>query len=190
MKKLTFFVLALLIFSGQVQARYCTTNNWNKGRNLYKKYEGKYNEQVSEFNKMLETYNNFGFFSKQYSVEEFSKVWGNKQSVLIQAIDLQKDMAFAEVSKFDRVKDEIIKHKKGLVKSKDLWSKLAEYCYDEDEYENYKIGRNNMRKSINTIKLANGLVDRINRLRLKYLEEVGFINQSKDFYLENCSCSE
>lgn len=186
MKRLLFVLFALMLFSTQAQARYCTTKNWNTGKNLYKKYVNKYNKQVDEFNVILASYDDFEFLSRQYSINEFSKIWGMNQPALLQAVEMQKDLAFAEVEKFDKVKKKIIAIKKGLDKSRRLWKKLADYCYDEDNYDGYKKGRNNMRDAISSTKAANNLIDRINKLRLKYLEEVGFINQSKDIYDDSC----
>ncbi len=182
MKRLWIVFAALLLITGQAQARYCTDKNWNTGKELYRKYENRYNEQVDAFNELIEYYNNFEFFSKRYNINEFARIWGEDNPKLFQSLETQKELAFAEVAKFDEVKKKVNAAIKGLDKSRRLWEKLADYCYDEDRYKDYKSGRNNMRDAISTTKAANGLIGRINKLRLVYLEEVGFINQSKDIY--------
>lgn len=182
MKRLWIAFAVLLLFTGQVNARYCTDKNWKTGVELYRKYEDRYNEQIDAFNDILDTYNDFEFLSKRYHINEFAKIWAEDDPKLYQSLETQKDLVFAEVAKFDKVKKKINEAIKGLDKSRRLWEKLADYCYDEDRYEDYKSGRNNMRDAIRTTKAANGLIGRIDKLRLVYLKEVGFINQSKDIY--------
>lgn len=182
MKRLWIAFAVLLLLTGQAHAGYCTDKNWNTGKKLYHKYENRYNEQVDAFNVVLDTYNDFDFISKQYHINEIAKIWGKDESKLHYYLEKQKELAFDEVAKFDKVKDKINAAIKGLDKSRRLWEKLADYCYDEDRYKDYKSGRNNMRDAISTTKAAKELIGRINKLRLIYLEEVGFINQSKDIY--------
>lgn len=188
MNKFIFILSSLLLLSSQAYAGYCSTKNWNTGKALYKKYEDRYNVQVDKFNDALEIYNDFGFLWKQYSIKAFSKLWGLEDELIKQTVEMQKEFAFVEIKKLEKLKRKLRTIETGLDKSRNLWSKLAEYCYDEDNYDSYKAGRNNMRDSIRTIKALNALTERTEKFRLKYLKEVEFINNSKDYFEANCDC--
>ncbi|WP_028108870.1 hypothetical protein [Ferrimonas futtsuensis] len=154
---------------------YCTDKNWNTGTELYKKYEQRYNDLSTDFNHSLEQHREFQFLSFNFSEPQLAQAWQDNPDKMTPVFELYRQQLFSHADTFAKLRQRSLAVSKGLKKSRDLWEKLADYCYDEDNYTDYKAGRDNMRKVINTLKMANELVARCDRIKLKYLKEVGFL---------------
>ncbi len=154
---------------------YCTDKNWNTGTELYKKYERRYNDLSTDFNDRLDRHQEFEFLSENFSGQQLTQAWQNSPDKMTPVIEQYRQELFSQADTFAKLRKRALQVSKGLKKSRDLWEKLADYCYDEDKYQDYKAGRNNMRKVINTLKAANELVAKCDRIKLVYLKEVGFL---------------
>ncbi|SDJ11322.1 hypothetical protein SAMN04488540_10541 [Ferrimonas sediminum] len=154
---------------------YCTDKNWKTGTELYKKYEQRYNNLSTDFNQSLEYHRKFEFLSDNFSGQQLTRAWRDNPEKMTPVIEQYRQDLFSQADTFAKLRQRSLQVSKGLKKSRDLWKKLADYCYDEDKYQDYKSGRNNMRKIIDTLKMANELVAKCDRIKLVYLKEVGFL---------------
>ncbi|MCW8331729.1 hypothetical protein MD588_23290 [Photobacterium sp. SDRW27] len=173
MKKLFLLILLFLITSQSAQAAYCTDRNWDKALELLSKYRGRYDDNVDRYNERIKPYNEFEFVSGRIYTTVIND---------LDFYDLLKDngqKAAIEAEKFNSLKKQVKVTIKGLKNARDVWKKLADYCYDEDFYEDYKLGRSNMRLSADALKDAEDLRKDIDRLREKYVKEVEFISHLK-----------
>lgn len=174
--------ISLVLSTSLYAGTKCHQDNFVVGKDLYKKYEDKYNIQAGVYDSLSDTYRKFDFLLNKYSSNELSKVWKLNNPTLVTMLEVQKEFTLDEIEKIDRFKKDLKTAKSGLDKSRRLWDKLADYCYNDDYYESYKAARNNMRSSISAIKLADDLLDKIEEKRLKYLKEVGLINNAEKLH--------
>ncbi len=189
MKKLLLVVTIIATFGlGNAYASYCTQGNWNTAVDYYKKRENRHNLQTEELNKLVVIYNDYEFLSSRYNAGHLVSVWKSENTALQTMLITQKDLFNKEIERLDRLKREIVKYQKLIQKSADLWDRLADYCYDEDKYKDYKSGRNNMRAALKLKGESQDLVDKIDKMRVKYLQDIGIINKSKQLYDESLEC--
>ncbi|WP_375748763.1 hypothetical protein [Vibrio sp. HN007] len=188
MKKLSLIVVPLLFLlsADPAAARYCTTKNWETSTSYYKKQEKRYNGNVKAANIEIEQYNSYEFLQDSFNSDQLAQIWLGDNDAAKLALNTQKDLFMDEVIKLNKVRSKILATMKKLKTNKELWEKLADYCYDEDNYKDYKAGRDNMRKGINLQKQADELLSKVERIKLRYLKEVGLINSSKDKAREHC----
>ncbi|MDG3086114.1 hypothetical protein P7F88_08385 [Vibrio hannami] len=180
-KSLLIIISCLFMFYSElVAARYCTTKNWETSTEYYKKQEKRYNGNVSLVNEAVVIYNDYEFLQDHYDSDTLLKVWVGKNENAKKALIAQKELFMNEVLTLNKLRSKILATMKKLKTAKELWEKLADYCYDEDHYDDYKAGRDNMRKVIKTQKKADELLAKVERMKLRYLKEVGLINGSKE----------
>lgn len=167
-----FYISSLfaLFVSTSAMAEYCTVENWDRGQALYNKYKERFYLQQSNYNDLLETYNEFRFTHRVLT----STTIDNEEA--FNALKHNGTLAKEEARKFKKIEDSIKTIKSGFEKSRSLWDKLAEYCYDEDSYKDYKNSRRNMRSVIENIDVTEDFISLTAEKRQKYLKEVDFIS--------------
>ncbi|MEF1289810.1 hypothetical protein [Vibrio sp. M260118] len=171
--------LSALFAESAIAARYCTEKNWQTATDYYKKQEARFNRNINELNEVTELYNDYVFLQDQYPSDVLVGIWRSDNIEAKRALATQKDLFIEEISKLDQTKQTLLKTFSKLKTAKELWEKLADYCYDEDKYQDYKTGRDNMRKVISVQKRSDELLSKIERMRLKYASEIELINDSK-----------
>ncbi|WGK83190.1 hypothetical protein PYE51_17670 [Vibrio aestuarianus] len=160
-------LIALLLFSVSctLQAGYCTTSNWDKGVDLYKKYENAYNAVIDPHNQQIDIYNEFDFVGHIIT----SPITDGQ---LYDSLQKQLQLVQQHQQSLFELQKQIKRTETGLDKARQLWEKLADYCYDEDKYDDYKSGRNNMRMAKETKDKANNIKVSLDRMQKKYQKEI------------------
>jgi hypothetical protein len=187
-------IVLLVLFMGSINSSsakliYCTGKNWETATGSYRKNENKYNNYSKKYNELLKTHDNVEFVSQRYDVKEFSKVWTLNNSVLATNVEAMHAFSRQESKKIEKVVKKIKTLKTRFVKTKEIWSELAEYCYDEDIYKDYKGARKNMRAAIKANTDSDRLIGKLRKIQDDYTRDIKFINAAKKVFEENCGCS-
>ncbi|UGA55416.1 hypothetical protein [Vibrio sp. VB16] len=163
--KLLFVLVCVALQIAPANAEYCTDSNWDRAQKLYKKVEDRYNVQVNEFNEQVYIYNSFDFIYSQIPESTTNEK-------LYRQLQTKKYVAESNSNALEVIRIKLIEIRRTTVKSKNMWSKLAEYCYDEDRYDDYKSGRDNMRISIGMKEDIDDFNEKIQRFKKKYNREI------------------
>ena len=188
--------LLLVLFIGSLNSAYakqvyCTTKNWETSTKSFKKNETKYNNYNKEYKKYLKDHDATDFVSKDYDVQEFSKLWKLNNPTLTATAEAMKTYSKQESDKLKKLINKLKTLKTRFTKTKTLWSDLAEYCYDEDVYNDYKGARTNMRTAISSRTDTEELIEKVEELKKSYDTDIRFITRSKQIseQEEGCGCS-
>tara|TARA_B100001063_G_scaffold247211_1_gene291297 strand:+ start:1974 stop:2570 length:597 start_codon:yes stop_codon:yes gene_type:complete len=184
MKKLLLLIAMLLLLTQAAVAKtsYCTQHNWDKTKEYFEKYQSKLNDRIGRYNELLETKKNMGYYSSSYSLDEFSKLWVTKEVAVKLAVMTKKDKMNAEIRSINTEKVKLKRLKRKFKTVKKYWSAIAESCYENDEYSNYKRGRDNMRDAIEHIEHIEHigeLIVKLDKIKAKFKSEIEFFNITK-----------
>ncbi len=186
MKAALLVIPLLILVSVPVHARtvYCTEKNWHTAIDYYKKQEQRSDQNVGTLNQQVESYNRQQFLQDHYNAQQLTSAWRNGNDELQRMLDTQASLYFEEVDRLNTLKKDLLSTQEKIDKAETLWQKLADYCYDEGSYDHYKAGRNNMRNVIKLKQQGSEMLDKVDRMRLKYLKDIGLINRSKQLVEE------
>ena len=119
------------------------------------------------------------YYSSSYSSGEFAKLWVTQEAAVKLAVMTKKDQMNAEIRNINTEEVKLKRLKSKFRTVKKHWSTIAESCYEDDEYSNYKRGRDNMRDAIEHIEHIGELIVKLDKIKAKFKSEIEFFNITK-----------
>lgn len=193
--KISLVLITVLLFVTHTSfagTTYCTTKNWDKTSRHFKKYEDKLNDSIYRYNDLLDTKQNMGFYSNSYSPLDLAIAWISDETAVKLSVNDKTNIIESEIQNINTEKVKLKKIKSKLVKTQKNWSTIAESCYDDDEYSNYKRARGNMRDAISHIKYIDTLIVKLDNIQKRYESEIDFFDDTKKAmadYKKECDCN-
>ena len=185
-------VLLFVTHTSFAGTTYCTTKNWDKTARYFKKYEGKLNDRIYRYNDLLHTKENMGFYSNSYRPLDLAILWISDETAVKLSVNDKTNIIKGEMRNINTEKVKLEKIKSKLVKAQKNWSTIAESCYDDDEYSNYKAARGNMRDAISHRKYIDTLIVKLDSIQKRYESEIAFFDDTKKEmadYKKECDCN-
>lgn len=176
-------LLSILIFTFAHSANagvYCTDSNWNKLSTLFNESARSYNRLVKEIDEYEIKTKASAFIHNRYSLEEYSSMWNMNNDVDRKSVEgfiANTNKQIKRIEKFNTHLKIIKKDGRNLEHN---WEKLAEYCYDEDQYDNYKIAYKNYERSASNLKKTKELIDSLKVTKAHYYTELEFFVKTKE----------
>lgn len=179
-------ILVLITQSSFADTTYCTRDNWTKTINNVTKYEDKLQDRIDRYNELFTTQKNMDFYSDSatksnllVAILRHDTAFNEKSTDFMSA---EKDLMNTELKSIDSEINKLKSLNRRFSTATKSWSTIAESCYDDDEYSNYKRARGLMRTSISQKEYIGKLINKLDRIKQKYDAEIQFLDATKKAY--------
>ncbi|WED29435.1 hypothetical protein L3V77_18595 [Vibrio sp. DW001] len=181
MKKILLFILFITFTqSANATTYYCSDSNWDKLSTLFNKTVKSYKQLLREIDEYEIKTNPSAFIHNRYTLKEYSAMWHMNNDVDRKSVERFITNTQAQIDRVEEINIKLQALKKNGRNLEYNWEKLAGYCNDEDQYDDYKSATKNYESATNNLNIIKAKIKNLKETKVNYATELEFFMKTKE----------
>ena len=176
---ITIAVVSMTSVSSEHNRAYCDKKSWNEALKSEFALEKKYNNHAESYNKMLADYRERPFLYQNFSTQEIQEIWLQNQPISYFAWTEEYENILQTIEHLVPEIDSVHLLLEQAIIHKQLWQEISDHCKHMGDKPNQTAGLRYVRVGDERIEDFKVLIDKLEKLRQRYVKEKKAINNSR-----------
>lgn len=161
-------------------ATYCTDSNWDKLSTLFNKTVKSYTQLLREIDEYEIITNPSAFIHNRYTLEKYSAMWNMNNDVDRKSVEGFITNTKKQIERVEELNNRLQAIKKNGRNLEYNWEKLADYCNDEDQYDDYQSATKNYESASKNLIIIKDKIKNLRETKANYSTELEFFMTTKE----------
>lgn len=179
MKKTVISIVLLILAQSANAGVYCTSNNWDKLSALFGRMNKEHKQVIQDINEYEIKTTSSEFIHNRYTLEKYRSMWNMNNDVDRKSVERFITSTEKQLTRIVELSSQLQRVKKDARNLEHNWKKLADYCYNEDNFKSYERASRNHELSSNHLKAAKELIAALKETKENYVTELDFFMKTK-----------